>query len=133
MSNFFQYFAQVLSAAAIALVTTAETTILTTTAPDERIGPALGVVISGFVNVTAGTGTTAVVIKIRQGSGVAGTLLQSGTHTLAAGASANIPIEYVDNTGTTPVPQYTVTVTQTAATANGSAYGTVTASLAAEG
>lgn len=133
MSNFFQYVGQVLAAATVTLTTTSETAIVTTPSPDERIGPALGVLVSGFVNVTPGTGTTAVVVKVRAGSGITGTTLQSTTHTVIAADPQNIAIEYFDNSGTIPVGQYTVTVTQTGASANGSAYGTVAAQLSAEG
>lgn len=85
-----------------------------------------GVLISGIVNILAGTSTTAVVVRIRQGS-VTGTLVGvATTHTLAAGASANIAFEALDssalalNTGSAG-SVWVVTVQQT----GGAAAGTV--------
>ena len=78
------------------------------------------VVVEGQINVTPGTTTSAVVLKIRQGSGTGGTQVKSLTHTLAATATGNIAFRVVD---TAPVAggQYTLTLTQTA----GAAAGTV--------
>ena len=77
-------------------------------------------VIEGQINVTPGTNTTAVVLKLRQGSGTSGTTVKTLTHTLAAAAVGQIAFHVID---TAPVAggQYTLTLTQTA----GSAAGTV--------
>lgn len=77
-------------------------------------------VIEGQINLTPGATTTAVVLKLRQGSGVAGTTVKTLTHTLAAAATGNIAFHIID---TAPVAggQYTLTVTQT----GGSGAGTV--------
>jgi hypothetical protein len=79
--------------------------------------------ISGVVNITAGTSTTAVVLKVRQGAGITGTQVGVNmTHTLAAGASASIPYEVEDTTVTNVQgQQYSVTATQTGGAANGTA------------
>lgn len=114
--------------AAVTLTTTIEEAVATSPLPDEAVPPAGGVKVSGVLNVVAGAGTTAVVVKVREGAGITGTVLRSWTHTLAAAASANIAFETSDETGPIPIGQYTVTVTQTAATGNGSVTGIITTS-----
>lgn len=105
-------------------------------APDDMATPSLaslpgsGTIISnridGTMNITAGAGTTAVVIKCRRGNGITGTQIgTSQTVTLAAGASDNIPFRFQD--GASPVPPggnssgngYSITVTQTGGTGAG--------------
>lgn len=81
------------------------------------------VVVEANLNVTAGTGTTALVIKCRQGGGTGGTQVgASQTHTLAAGASAQLHLKFRDSSGA-PIAtggcQYTITVTQTGNTVAG--------------
>jgi hypothetical protein len=103
------------------LVTTAETAAATSSLVPEQNPSGQGVRISGVVNVTAGTATTAVQVRVRAGSGVTGTLIGNAlTHTLAAGASASIPFDALDTTTVSAGLQYTVTVQQVAATGNGS-------------
>ena len=87
---------------------------------DHMSGTGGPVVVEGQINVTPGTTTSAVVVKIRQGSGTGGTTVKSMTHTLAATATANIAFRVVD---LAPIAggQYTLTLTQTA----GAAAGTV--------
>jgi hypothetical protein len=77
-------------------------------------------VVLGSMNITAGTGTTAVVVKCRQGAGtVAGTQVgPSKTVTLAATATAEIPLAFQD-TAPNSAEAYTITVTQTGGTAAG--------------
>lgn len=89
---------------------------------DENHMPGTGgfVVVSGQINVTPGTSTTAVVVKVRQGSGTSGTTVKSMTHTLAAAATGNIAFRCVDESPAAG-GQYTVTLTQTA----GAGAGTV--------
>lgn len=72
--------------------------------------------IQGSINITAGTGTTAVVLKCKNASAVqVGT---SQTNTLAAGNSDVIPFCFVDNSGAASA-SYQITLTQTGGTANG--------------
>lgn len=82
--------------------------------------------IDGVMNITPGAGTTAVVVQCHRGNGTTGTKIgTSQTHTLAAGASANIPFRFQD--GASPVPPggnssgsgYSITVTQTGGTGAG--------------
>jgi hypothetical protein len=76
-------------------------------------------VILGSLNITAGAGTTAVVVKCRQGTGVAGTQVgPSKTVTLAATASAEIPLTFQD-AAPNSAEAYTITVTQTGGTGAG--------------
>ena len=99
----------------------AETIIYTTPAigPTGPGAPVVGV--SGTVNITAGTGTTAVVIKVRQTNLVTGTQVgPSQTHTLAAGNTASISFGVSDaSTYLEAGGQYVVTATQTGGTGAG--------------
>lgn len=122
------------TAAAVATATSAETVV---TASDTvnyfgSAGGNEGLEVSGYVNITAGTGTTAVVIRIRRGNGLGGVVVGiSNTHTLAAGATASIPILAQDAVPITtpavtptgadsaPANQYTLTVAQTGGTGAG--------------
>lgn len=93
-----------------------------TTPVDQDHMPGTGgfVIISGHINVTPGTTTSAVVVRIRQGSGTGGTAVEALTHTLAATVTGQIAFSVVD---LAPIAggQYTLTLTQTA----GAAAGTV--------
>lgn len=77
--------------------------------------------VSGSLNVLAGTGTTAVVIRVRQGANTTtGTVVGvAETATLAAAASASIPFDFVDATNQFLSSQYTLTIQQTGGTAAG--------------
>lgn len=109
-------------ASAVTLVTTAET-VVATIAPGLNINApgGEGLSISGFINVTTGTATTAVVIRVRKGTTTADTLVDSAlTHTIGAAVSASIPFGALDQAATSATAQqYVVTIQQTAATANG--------------
>lgn len=115
------------SATGVATGTNTETAALT-------ISPAViisapsgeGVMISGSLNITAGTGTTAVAVRCRRGVGVGGTQVGPTVNvTLAAGNSATIPFDHFDTaasaTQSDPVlgDQWTITVQQTGGTAAG--------------
>lgn len=117
-------------ASPVTLVTTAETAAITVTPPPVDDVDQLGfspkkIAVKGYVNVTAGAGTTGVQVRVKGGSGTGGTQLHGASpdlHTLAAGATASIPFGEIDEgpqfssaTGYT----YTVTVTQVGATGNG--------------
>lgn len=77
--------------------------------------------IHGVLNLTAGAGTTAVVIKLRRGANTTtGTQVGTSlTYTLAAAASADIAYDFEDTGQQFLAGQYTVTLTQTGGTANG--------------
>lgn len=109
--------------AAVTATTTAET-VAAVLPPDSNLLPdAIGRVVRGYLNITTGAGTTAVVIRVRTGTTTGGTLVgAANTHTLAAGASASIPFSEIDTAAAAPANnQYCVTFQQTAATANGTA------------
>lgn len=74
--------------------------------------------ISGVMNYTAGTGTTAVVLRCRRGALAGAQVGTSQTVTLAAGASDNIPYEFQD-AGAAPNVGYVITIQQTGGTAAG--------------
>jgi|KBSSwiStaDraftv2_1062776.scaffolds.fasta_scaffold1358516_2 hypothetical protein len=109
------------TASAVTLVTTAETAVVTVTPFNTSSPGGEGVSISGSLNITTGTATTAVVIRVRQGSGVAGTVVGAAlTYTIGAAVSATIPYDVLDTTALSATgQQYTVTAQQTAASANG--------------
>lgn len=94
---------------------------IVTTPLDKNHGTATGfVLITGHINVTPGTTTSAVVLKLYQGSGLTGTLVKTLTRTLAAAVVGQLAFTIQD---TAPIAglQYTMSITQTA----GAAAGTV--------
>lgn len=74
-----------------------------------------------WINFLAGTGTTGLQFRLRRGALITSPIISlvAGTHTLAAGSSANIPGSYFDNTGPVTGVQYTLTCQQLGATAAG--------------
>lgn len=103
----------------VTLVTTAETVALVTP-PVSTTYSSDSIDIEGKVNVTAGTGTTACVIRCRRGNGVTGTVVGvAETDTLAAGSSESFPIQCVDTPGDVAGQVYSLTISQTGATGNG--------------
>jgi hypothetical protein len=126
---FYQYSTQVLTGQAVVVASATEVAVASTPAPDERVGPGFGVKVKATLSITTGaTGTTALVIKIRAGVGTAGAVLQSFTITATTSASYNPVVEFDDTSGTFPIGQYTVTVTATGSSTNGSAFGNISIS-----
>lgn len=80
-------------------------------------------VVRGYINISTGAGTSAVVIKVKQGSATTGTLVGTAdTVAVSASTAYSIPFCQVVPAGGTisyPGNQYCVTVTQTGATGNG--------------
>jgi hypothetical protein len=81
------------------------------------------VIVEANINITAGTGATAVVVSCYQGATVGGTQVQtSRTHTLAAAASGQLHFKFRDTSG---VPYgaagtaYTIGIAETGASAAG--------------
>lgn len=106
---------------------TADTTITTTT---ETVAATLSglstpaadsdVVLSGTVQVTAGTGTTALVVRVRRGTDATGTLIgEAETDTTTAGNLIAIAIQVRDTPGEVSNQSYVITVQQTGASGNG--------------
>lgn len=106
-----------------------------------------GLMVRGTMNITAGAGTTAIVVRVRKGNGLGGAVVGNAvTHTLAAAASANIPYEFLDQppavtpistptgAGAPPGNIYTLSVQQTGGTGAGTVnYATFGCAPAANG
>ncbi len=98
----------------------AETVILTT--PPLNISLDFSqIFLQWACDILAGTGTTALVFRLRRGTTAAGTLINAAawTHTLAAGNSAVLSGAYFDTPGAVAGQQYSLTVSQTGAAAAG--------------
>ena len=105
-----------------------ETAVLTTGGIDTTTNESK-VLITGIVALTPGTAATAVIIKVRRGTTVAG--VEVGTLTSqvgTAGAPRVVPYHVEDVPGEVAGQQYVVTVTETSATANGTV-STVTCTI----
>lgn len=115
----------------------ANTTVTTTTEteaaqvaapPPNRSG--LVYTVRGWMQVTAGVGTTAFIPRIRRGTDTSGTLVGEGNPvTVVAGNTLTVPLVVDDTPGEVSSLDYVVTVQQTAATGNGTV---AQASLTAE-
>lgn len=78
------------------------------------------ITVRGVAIVVVGTGATALVLRIRQGTGIAGTIISESSSVSAT--AANIVIVTLaadDNPGDVADQQYVLTVQQTGATADG--------------
>lgn len=119
-------------AAAVATPTSAEGVALyIPSAPDDFSNPSLAnlpgygnsvnYAIDGSLNITAGAGTTAVVVRCRRGNGITGTVVGvAETDTLAATNSGNIPFDFTDNAAPgNSFAGYSITVQQTGGTGAG--------------
>lgn len=110
--------------AGVAPVTTTETVILTINIPSENqpLGSD-GIYLSGTVGGTAGAGTTAVGIRIRQGTVTGAVVGNVYTEPVTASALFTIGFDVLDPTTSYPAGNtYVVTATQTGATGNGSGF-----------
>ena len=78
------------------------------------------VTIIGMVNITTGTATTAVVVTVRRGGTITSPIVGAAiTVPAAATTKYAIPFEVVDNNLSEAGAVYTVDVTETSATGNG--------------
>lgn len=80
-----------------------------------------GVQIEWAIGITAGTSTTAVVVKVYRGANASGTLVATLTFQCAAGANT-VSGQALDSNAlalVNTVDQYALTVTQTGASGNG--------------
>lgn len=103
---------------AVNIPTTSET-VVATLSDVETTGAGDAVDLQGSVDITAGTGATAVTLRVRRG-GVAGAVVRANNpQTIAAGNTATLDIEATDNPGDVAGQVYVLTVQQTAASANG--------------
>lgn len=116
----FDYEAEVNSAQTI--TTTAETVVATLSGVSSRRA-GQKVHLEGHVNITTGTSTTAVVLRIRQDS-LTGTVVDTvETDSLAAAAAGNPEDHFISadfpGAGELSLKTFVLTVTQTGAAANG--------------
>lgn len=101
------------------LVTVAETDVvevgdITTGGPGKKVR------VSGWAQVTAGVGTTAITAKIKEGRGTAGAVVGEGNPvTVVAGNTIEVEVETEQQPGDVDHQAYTLTIQQTAATGNG--------------
>lgn len=79
------------------------------------------VVLLGFAGITAGAGTTAIVLRLRRGALVTSPVFTGGawTQTVPAGNGHLMPILYQDAPGVVAGQQYSLSVAQTGATGAG--------------
>lgn len=108
--------------AATPLVTTAETVVMTFTIPPENTGVssvAEGIGMSAEATMTTGTGTTAVILRVRFGS-LAGAVVQNLSETtVIASTVQTADIQVIDSTANYPAGQtYVLTAQQVGATGN---------------
>ena len=111
----------VVSAAATSLPTTTETAVLTFTIPAEANPTGQGVMIDVTAVFTAGTATTSIQCRVRQGSGTGGAIVGNLLQDTATAAITNaISGCVLDATLAYPAGNtYTVTMQQVAATGAG--------------
>jgi len=102
-------------------VTTTTETVVATLSGVNAPGPGATIRLTGTVQMTYGTATTAMTPRIRRGTDATGTLVGEGNPlTGAAGNTAPTTLEVVDTPGEVANQSYVLTVQQTAATGNGS-------------
>lgn len=102
-----------------ALVTTAET-VIATSLPISTRSASEQLTLTGWADITAGTGATGVILRIRRGTGTTGTLVSNATtQTLAAGNTLDFDLVVTDTPGEVAGQNYVLTAQQVAATANG--------------
>ena len=114
-------------AGAIDIPTTAETLVVAGS-PLTLPGDVAKAVIRSLMDITVGTGTTAIAIAIYEGASIGGRLVgtkQPSAGDFTAGENAHFEYETVDFLQNVGGAQYCMSVTQTGATAAGS----VTAAL----
>lgn len=106
---------------------TADTTVVTTAETVAIVSDPISqsydqerVTISGMISMLTGTGTTALTIRVREGNGITGTQVgESIPVTIGAGANDPRPFQVSYNPQSVANMPYSVTVQQTAASANG--------------
>lgn len=103
----------------VPVVTTNETVALVSVGVSQSVDGE-SVTIEGSVRLLTGTGTTAVTLRVREGNGITGTVVGE-TIPLTVGAAINqpIPFGFTYNPASIANMLYSVTVQQTAASANG--------------
>lgn len=104
----------------VTLVTTAET-IVVTSLPISTTDPNQQVSLFSFITVTGGTGTTGMIMRVRRGTTLSGTVIgPQDTVTLSGTNTVNREIGVTDTPGEVAGQQYVITCQLVGATANGS-------------
>lgn len=116
-----------IAAVGVSTAFTAETAMVTTPIVSAAPVGGQGNLVQGVLTFTGNASASTVVIKVRQGSGVAGTTVYtSPAVTVAAAAVAAVPFMALDSAAAaTGVAQYTVTATASLAATGGVASVTV--------
>jgi len=117
--------ASAISTPASAIVTTAET--LAVNIPAQPLTPPPGapqaVIVRGALKITTGASTTSLAVRLRAGQNNTTTAQVGNTNTVACGAGATftVPFHFIDTAGPAnlALSGYSITVVQTAASANG--------------
>lgn len=105
-------------AAGVTLTTTTEGSAVTSGGISTSPGQTVRVL--GTAIITTGTGTTTVTLRIRRGSGIAGTNVGTPTAaTVTAGNTVTLTFGGEDSPGEVAGQQYSLTAQQAGATANG--------------
>jgi stage V sporulation protein SpoVS len=102
-----------------AVVTTAETAAITTDAVTQSVdGEAI--TIKGQVGYLTGTGTTAVTVRVRQGTDLTGSVVgETLPVTIGAALDTQIPFQFTTSPNGVVRQSYTVSIQATGASANG--------------
>lgn len=109
--------------ATVTVTTTTETSACTLTGVNAEAGQVVRIEFAA--QMTSGTGTTAITVRVRRGSGTGGALVgPANALTATAGNTSILTYQVEDSPGAVAVFPYSVTVQQTGATANGSVLDT---------
>ncbi len=107
--------------AAITLVTTAET-LVAYSGQAKVTFATMRAIILGWLQIVYGTGTTGIILRIRRGNGITGAVVAGGnteTAGVAAAAVGDLSIKFSEQLIGQDFADYSLTVQQVAATANG--------------
>lgn len=104
-----------------------QTSIPNTTEAIAQVSPPLSVTtdgdsveVSGTINITTGTGTTAITIRCRRGTGLTGAIVGvAEVHPQAASTQDVIAFDFQDFPGAVAGLTYSITMQQTAGTGTG--------------
>jgi len=104
-------------------ITTTTETVAATLSGVNAPGPGATIKLTGFVQVTAGTGTTAITVTIREGTDATGTIVGEANAIaggVTAGSTSSLDLVVTDvPAGELANQSYVVTVKQTGASGNG--------------